>query len=95
MAKAPLLKFSGWPSKVSFTDYKILHGSVVSWKNITSPHRAHRKVSFLRNTGSKGEFTQRMDIELGTFSRVNTLSDYWREASGLLNSLLVSKCLCN
>lgn len=36
-----------------------------------------------------------MDIELGTFSRVNTLSDYWREASGLLNSLLVSKFLRN
>ena len=75
--------------------YKILHGSVVSWKNITSPHRAHRKGSFLRNTASKGEFTQRMDIELSTFSRVNTLSSYWREASGLLNSLIVSKFLRN
>lgn len=37
-----------------------------------------------------------MDIELGTFSRVNTgVSSFWKEASGLLNSLIVPQFLCN
>lgn len=64
--KSPLLKFFSLPSKVSFTrHFKVQLPPPPPGRTFLCHTEPTEKGSFLRNTGSEGECTQRMDILTG------------------------------